>query len=156
MTDPLLAAARKVVTEAFDELRRAVDGLPGEALDWRPAGPETNSLAVLVTHAMNSTRLWMRVAVGLPIPKRDREAEFGAKSADPADLLRLIDELAVESTTALDSVETVDWSALHPWKRASGEVVEFTTAYALIHGVEHLRGHADQASLTRHLWEAQA
>ena len=29
MTDPFLVAARKVVTECFDELRRSVDGLPG-------------------------------------------------------------------------------------------------------------------------------
>ncbi|MEK7251934.1 MAG: DinB family protein [Actinomycetota bacterium] len=155
MTDPLLVAARRAVTESFDELRRSVDGLPGPALDWRPAGTDTNSLAVLVTHSMNSTRLLMRVAVGLPPPKRDREAEFQAKSADPAALLAMIDDLAVEITTALDSVETVDWSALEGWTRASGEVVEFTRAYALIHGAEHLRGHVDQASLTRHLWEGR-
>ena len=73
----------------------------------------------------------MRVAVGLPPPKRDREAEFQAKSANPAALLAMIDELAVETTTALNSVETVDWSALEGWTRASGEVVEFTRAYAL-------------------------
>lgn len=156
MTDPFLVAARKVVTESFDELRRSIDGLPGAVLDWQPAGADSNSLAVLVTHSMNSTRLWMRVAVGLPLPKRDREAEFRAKSTDPAALLAMIDELAVDTTTALDSVESVDWASLEPWTRASGEVVEFTKAYALIHGIEHLRGHVDQASLTRHLWDGRA
>ncbi|HLE38915.1 MAG TPA: DinB family protein [Acidimicrobiia bacterium] len=155
MTDPVLTAARKVAIDAFDELRRVIDGIPADALDWRPAGPETNSIAVLVTHSMNSTRLWLRVAAGLPLPARDRNAEFGAKSNDPAALLRLIDDLAADCMASLDTTEPIDWGALHPWKRASGEVVEFTAAYALIHGVEHLRGHTDQASLTRHLWEGR-
>ena len=92
-----------------------MDGLPGPALDWRPAGTDTNSLAVLITYSMNSLRLLMRVAVGLPPPQRDREAEFQAKSANPAAQLAVIDELAVETTTALNSVETVDWSASEPW-----------------------------------------
>jgi hypothetical protein len=156
MTDPFTTAARKVATDAFEELRRVVDGIPAEALDWQPAGPETNSIAVLVTHAMNSTRLWLKFAAGLPLPTRDRDAEFGAKSSDPAALLRLIDDMAADCGAALDSAGTVDWSISRPWKRASGEVVEVSPAYAVLHGVEHLRGHVDQASLTRHLWEARA
>jgi hypothetical protein len=32
-------------------------------------------------------------------------------------------------------------------------VVDLTAAYALMHAVEHLRGHVDQASLVRHVWE---
>ena len=78
MTDAFLPSVRFVVSEDLKDLRAGVEGLPGEALDWKPAGDDTNSIAVLVTHVLNSTRSWMSVAVGAPLPERDRDSEFRA------------------------------------------------------------------------------
>lgn len=154
MTDPVVATARELATDAFKDLRAIVDGLPAAALDWRPAGPETNSIAVLATHSMSSTRLWLHVAAGLPLPARDRDAEFRATAADSAVLLGLIDSLSADCFAALDAANSVEWDAPREWKRANGEVIALTAAYAVMHAIEHLRGHVDQASLTRHVWEA--
>ncbi|OFW67371.1 MAG: hypothetical protein A2Z12_06640 [Actinobacteria bacterium RBG_16_68_21] len=153
MTDAILTAARQLAEGAFTELRTVVTGLPGEALDWRPAGPETNSIAVLATHSMNSTRLLLHQAMGLALPERDRDAEFRATATDPAALLSLIDTLGEECLAVLAPEATVDWSGPRQRKRSDGTVLESSAGHALLHAVEHLRGHVDQASLTRHLWE---
>ncbi|MCH7809604.1 MAG: hypothetical protein IH863_03380, partial [Chloroflexi bacterium] len=47
MTDSITLSARFVLKEALGELRAAVEGVPAGALNWRPAGEETNSIAVL-------------------------------------------------------------------------------------------------------------
>lgn len=154
MTDPFVPAARRAIGEAVDTLRRVVDGLPAEGLNWVPAGDETNSIAVLTTHAMHATRLLLHVAAGLPPPPRDRASEFAATADDSAALLRLIDDVAGDCARALDAAETVDWSVVRRRTRDGGEVVEMSAAFALIHAVDHLRGHADEASLTRHVWTA--
>src|SRR3972149_5876855 len=75
-TAPVLASARYLVGESRKELRSSIEGLPVEALNWRPAGDATNSLAVLATHTVYATRLWLSMAMGGPLPERDRDSEF--------------------------------------------------------------------------------
>lgn len=40
MPDPFLASARYIINDYLAELRTAVDGLPDEAVNWKPAGDE--------------------------------------------------------------------------------------------------------------------
>lgn len=155
MTDPIIAAARLSVTEAFDTLRRVVGGMPADALNWRPAGDETNSIAVLVTHASHATRLLLHLAAGLELPPRDRPAEFRATVDGPAPLTELIDRMDAECGDLLEGIESIDWGAQRRRRRDDGSVLEMPAAYALFHAVDHLRGHADEASLTRHVWQAR-
>jgi hypothetical protein len=155
MPDPILEAARRAVVQGADTLRRAVGDLPAEALNWRPAGPDTNSIAVLATHAMHATRVLATMAAGLPAPTRDRAAEFAAVADGPAPLLRLIDGLAGECDIILDACDGIDWSTPRARRRDDGSIVEMTSAEALLFAVTHLRGHADEAALTRHFWRAR-
>ncbi len=155
MTDPMITAARRIIGEAFDTLRRVVDGLPPEALNWEPAGPETNSITVLVTHAMSATRLLLNLAVALPLPERDRPAEFRARAESAEELRRHIDDLAAQCDRVLDRAAGVDWGEVRRRTRDDGSVMEMSAAYALLHAVDHLRGHTDEASLTRHVWVQQ-
>lgn len=155
MSDPIVGAARKAVAGSADTLRRAVADLPAEALNWRPAGPDTNSIAVLAAHAMHATRILLTMAAGLPPAARDRAAEFAAVADGPEALLAMIDSLAAECDGILDACEGVDWGTPRTRRRDDGSLIEMSAAGALFHAVEHLRGHADEASLTRHLWRAQ-
>ena len=152
MTDPIISAARRFVAGGFSTLRSVVEAVPAEELNWRPGGEETNTISVLVTHAAYSTRMLLAMALGLPMPPRDRGAEFAAHAEDGESLLRLVDGLSAECLAALDGAGPIDWGALRQRKRDDGEVVQIPAAEALFHAVEHLRGHADEASLTRHLW----
>lgn len=156
MNDPIVGAAHRALDEAFATLRRAVRDLPAEALNWRPAGPDTNSIAVLTSHAMHSTRVLLHMATGLPLPPRDRPAEFAATTAGAATLLDLVDALAAECAAVLEAAGPIDWGALRRRHRDDGSIVEMPAADALFHAVTHLRGHADEAALTRHFWTARA
>ena len=156
MTDPIIEAARGALADGFDTLRRAAEGLPAEALNWRPAGDETNSIAVLTTHAAHATRLLLHLVAALPLPPRDRPAEFVATADGPGPLLHLVDTLGAECLAVLDSVGEVEWAGRRQRGRDGGEIVEMSAAGALIKAVTHLRGHADEAALTRHMWLARS
>ena len=156
MPDPILEAVRKAIAGGTEVLRWAGQDLPAEALNWRPANPEdTNSIAVLATHAMHSTRVLLTMAAGLPPAARNRAGEFAAVADGTESLLTLIDGLAAEHGALLDACEGADWAASRQRRRDDGSISEMTAGEALLFAVTHLRGHADEAMLTRHLWRAQ-
>jgi hypothetical protein len=156
MPDPTLEAGRWAADQGFDTLRRAVGDLPAEALNWRPANPEdTNSIAVLVTHAAHATRVLLSMAAGLPAPSRDRGGEFTALADGPESLLALIDSVEAECRAILDGCADADWGVMRQRRRDDGSVSEMSALQALLLALIHLHGHADEAALTRHLWRAQ-
>ena len=80
--DPTIDALREVLEESLDEIRRGIADLSVEQLNATPAGGETNSIAVIVTHALGATQSWLSLAMGAPLPPRDRPAEFRAVADD--------------------------------------------------------------------------
>ncbi len=150
--DPLLTSARAVLRAAHDDMRAAIDGLPTDALNWRPTHKDTNSIAVLAIHSLTSTRHWLCVAVDEPLPSRDRDTEFEATARKPAELLHFVDTATAVCLSLVDKDRVVDWSALrHHWD--PGRDDKLFAAWALLHALEHLREHVGQISLTRQLWE---
>src|SRR5580765_6106909 len=104
MPDPTLTAARQIVEESIEGMRGAISGLPADALNWRPSQDGTNPIAVRAVHAMHSTRSWLAVAVGAPLPDRDRDAEFRTVVDDPGELLETVDALAEDCRALLTEV----------------------------------------------------
>jgi len=150
VSDPVIDAARAILTEGFDELRRAVAGLSAEDLNRRPAGGETNSLAVIATHAVASTRAWLALATGAPLPPRDRPAEFRVIADDG-----FAASLEAQMSECLDLVnEGVTFDPARegtaPW-RSTGADEPVTAAWALLHALSHLHEHVGHAHLTREL-----
>lgn len=157
MTDAFIPAARFTVKQDLADLRAGVEGLPGEALDWKPAGQDTNSAAVLVTHVLHSTRSWLSIAVGAPLPERDRDSEFQVKANDTASLLAWFDDMASQIEGILKNAGEVDWSAQRQTHVRPGDAPqEVPAAWALLHAIEHLREHVAHIGLTRQLWDARA
>jgi hypothetical protein len=112
---------------------------------------------VLVTHTLGATRLWLNLAVGLPLGDRNRDAEFRSSADNAAEFLRYVDAMTDDCLSALSSVESVDWSTMRATQGKGGDAApEVSAAYAIIHATEHLRGHVDQVSLMRALWEARS
>jgi len=154
MPDPFLTSARDLLRRARDDMRAAIDGLSPDALNWRPAGDDTNSIAAMANHAVTSARTWLSVAVEAPLPDRDRPTEFDFTARDSGDLLAFVDGLFEDCLSLIDSSRTVDWAALRKhWD--PGRDIELFPAWALLHALEHLREHVGQMSLTRQLWEAR-
>src|SRR3990172_1831118 len=102
MPDPLLTSARDLLRRALDDTRAAVEGLPADALNWRPAGDDTNSIAAMATHSLTSTRWWLSVAVDAPPPDRDRDSEFEASARDAGELLAFVDRMFEECLSLVD------------------------------------------------------
>lgn len=154
MPDAISSAVHLAVSDALDVLRRSVAGLDSEALNWEPAGPETNSIAVLTVHALAATRLLIHLGLGLEQPPRDRPAEFATVADDAPGLLAHIDANGAACLALLETApDSVDWSAPRRMVRADGSSTERSAAFWIIHAADHLRGHADEAALTRHVWE---
>jgi uncharacterized damage-inducible protein DinB len=138
----------KLLQECHNDILKALDGLPQAALDWKP-GHDMNSISVLLVHIAGSTRHMINVAVQEP-SDRDREAEFIAQNLG-ADILkqRLADNLEyIQQVVDKMSLEDLGTTTL---VSASGR--EYTTAWGLLHALDHANLHLGQIQLTRQLWE---
>jgi hypothetical protein len=149
VSDPTLEAARSIVDESLDAMRAAIAGASADALNRRPAGDDTNPVAVLVVHAVTSTRWWLSTALGQPVPERDRPSEFLTTVAGADELLGVFDPIAADCRALLSTDVAFDPGAIREDPR-DGDTV--TAAWALIHAVEHLREHVGHAELTRQLF----
>ncbi|MGZ5305334.1 MAG: DinB family protein [Actinomycetota bacterium] len=149
VSDPTLEAARSIIDESLDAMRAAITGASADALNRRPAGDDTNPIAVLAVHALNSTRWWLSVALGGPVPERDRPSEFLTTVAGAHELLGVFDAIAADCRALLSTDATFDPGAIREDPRDGDHV---TAAWALIHAVEHLREHVGHAELTRQLF----
>jgi hypothetical protein len=108
MSDPSITAAREIVEESIEGIRGAIAGLPADALNWRPSKEGTNPIAVLAVHAMHSTRSWLAVAMGAPLPDRDRDAEFRTVVAGPRELLATVDRLVMDCRAILTTEDAFE------------------------------------------------
>jgi len=151
VSDPTVEAAAEIFSTAVSDLRGAVEGTSADELNRRPAGEDTNSIAVLATHSMHSTRAWLSVAVGAEPPARDRPAEFRAV-ASKDELLSLLDEMGTECVSLLDGATfDPDRTGLAPWRQGPEAEEPVPAAWALIFALVHLREHVAHAQLTRQL-----
>jgi uncharacterized damage-inducible protein DinB len=148
--DPTIEAARGFVDGSLTSMRAAIEGASADALNQRPAGADTNAVAVLVVHAVHSTRWWLSVARGLPLPERDRASEFLTHVADADELLALFDPVAEDCRALLDTDAAFDAGAIREDPRDGDQV---TAIWALMHAGEHLREHVAHAELTRQVFE---
>ena len=153
--DPLLTAGGATVRRTFADMRQNIAEFPSEALNWKPAGADTNSVAVLATHSLHSTRSWLCTALGEPLPDRDRDSEFRVAEDDRDALLAFFDDMASQCNALFGPARQVDWAAIrrtHTRPDAS-DAIQVPAAWALLHAIEHLREHLGQMQLTRQLWD---
>ena len=143
MIDPLVEAATDILEGSLAAMREAIAGTPRDALN-RPPTDGANPIAVLVTHAMHSTRWWLSTATHAPMPARDRPSEFTATASSVDELLSFFDGMAADCRTILRSSPTFDAGAL----REDDHDEPVTAGWALLHALEHLGEHVGHAQLT--------
>jgi hypothetical protein len=151
VSDPAIEAARSFIDQSLNAMRRAIVGSPPELLNWRPAGEDTNTIAVLAVHAATSTRWWLSVAITGEAPERDRPSEFRTTVSSAEELLSIVDPLAADCRELLDPQDPLDLGATRTDPREGGTAT--TAAWALFHAVEHLQEHVAHTELTRQMWE---
>jgi hypothetical protein len=102
-------------------------------------------------HALASTRSWLALATGAPLPPRDRPAEFRAV-AGPEWASRIA-ALAEDCRALLGDDVTFDPSGVGtaPWRVDRPPDEPVAAPWALLHAVAHLGEHLGHAHLTREL-----
>ena len=156
VVDPFLPSARVVLTSALNELQGALSELDAEALNRRPGGDETNSLAVLAVHSLTSTRSWLSVATGAQLPERDRDAEFRATAGSADELREFVLGMGRDCQQLLDVDGPIDWTAMRATHaRPNEEPEEVVASFALMHALAHLQEHVGQMLLTRQLLDGR-
>ena len=137
------------ITFLHGETRKALHGLPDEALDWAP-GPGMNSLCATVVHMLGAEHYWLSdVACGVP-SSRDRDAEFrsyGLSTSVLGDMLDQADAFAEKALAGLNEadLDTVRVSVQH------GR--EFSVAWAVAHVIEHGAIHVGHVQIIKQVWE---
>jgi hypothetical protein len=154
MADATIDATREVLEESLDEIRRGVAGLSVAELNARPAGGETNSVAVIVTHALGATLSWMSLGLGLPLPPRDRDAEFRTVADDG---FAAWTEQAIARCLALLDGATWDpaRTGVPNWNPRLGAEPR-SAPYAVAHALAHLGEHVGHLHMTRELLRPDA
>lgn len=135
--------------EVHRKLRDEVQDLDTAALNWAP-GPDTNSLAVLVTHMLGSEAEALKRVRGLP-SDRVRAAEFVPREQSAADLLARIDAAEAELEQHAAAITEADLAAL----RTHATRGTRTGLYWLVDIFGHLREHLGHLQLTRQLYSQQ-
>jgi hypothetical protein len=147
--DTFVEGVREVLAESLEEIRRGVGDLTVEQLNARPAGGETNSVAVIVAHAMGSTISWLSLGFGKPLPPRDRAAEF--RTVADADFRDWTENAIARCLVVLDGAT---WdptlTGIPNWNTKLG-VEPRTATYSVAHALAHLGEHIGHMHMTREL-----
>jgi len=135
--------------ELHDEIRKSLDGLPQNALDWT-YGSDMNSINVLVVHLIGAERYWIGDVIAGKPSRRDRESEFLIQSLSEKDLLQKLSEIDNEIENFLENFTLQQLDEIRFSPRNGREV---TVGWALCHALKHTSLHLGHIHLTRQLWE---
>jgi hypothetical protein len=152
--DPVTAAVHDMITTSSKELRETVAGLDGNALNHIPT-PETNSISVLVAHAVSATCWLVDAALTGQMDRgrylrEDRSTAFATRDAEQDRLLALVDNLDRMLDRLAAEGPRVDYAGDVAYT-GDEQGPPRTRAWSLIHAAEHLREHVGHAQLTRQL-----
>lgn len=138
-----------LLRSCHNDIHKALDGLPPEALDWAP-GDDMNSISVLVVHLTGAERFWIGDVASQEPSDRNRDAEFKVKGLGMDALKKRLDETLSYASATLEKFSLQD---LETPRRSPQTDRDFTVGWSLLHALEHAREHAGQIQLTRQLWE---
>lgn len=125
-----------------------VRGLSPRALDWK-AGPEMNSLTVLVVHVTGAERYWINDVAGQSRSERVRSQEFEAANWTDEELESRLAHVLESSRQTLAGL-TVDALAEERLSWRDGK--SYTVAWALNHALEHTAIHLGHMQIGKQLW----
>ena len=154
---------RRLFDSKYEELNILLEGLPAEALAWKPfttspwRGP-SSSIGWLVAHSMTATIFLLRRAEW-QVDRRAWESVRSDESAeeyqpDSQDTDYLVARLARTQQLVheiLDGFTPQELNGSRPNPDAPDR--PFTVRWNIQHAIEHMSQHIGHAHLTRQLWE---
>jgi hypothetical protein len=157
-----LAVYRRLFDEKYMQIFELLDGLPSEALIWKPfehspwQGP-SNSLGFIVAHAVSSTVYLLRQVeyclghITWEVVDGDEgPEEFGPANHDLSYLQDRVQRTHTYVRQLLTSLTEgdLDVSRNHPQRTDQLLIVR----YAIGEAIEHMSQHIGHGQLTRQLW----
>jgi len=141
------AACLDNLQELHNDIKKSLDGLPPEALDWSPR-EGVNSITALIVHLTGSQRfLYLEVLSGENI-NRDREAEFRAKGLGPEELTkRLNDNIQMMSGIMKKYPSLADLDS-----KCMFRTRETTVGWVIGHSIKHTASHLGHIQVMRDMW----
>jgi len=134
-----------------NQAKSLLDGLPAEALEWRPIRGEgelaTNSLAAIVVHLAGSQTYWMKEIIGRTPIQRDREAEFATKGVSTVDLKARLD---TAGKIAEEILSPLTESQMEEGRKFRDKPI--TVRGGILQVIDHVAQHIGHMQLTRQLW----
>ena len=145
----------KAYLETFDELRRQVgaiiQGLPAEALNWRPLLPAgadpTNSLGVLAVHIAGSEHFWIAETIGGYPPTRVRDLEFKYVATSDEEPLARLQQVGRETHAVLEKFTESQLNGSF-----MKDDMDVPVRWAIHHVIYHTSLHIGHMQLTYQLW----
>jgi uncharacterized damage-inducible protein DinB len=129
------------------EMLEVVDRLGEARVNQRPPGPDTNTVAALVTHCCGVSEFWLG-CVGLGRPTtRDRDAEFRAV-ATVGELHSAIESMLDQIGSDLRALDAGRASDTYRELRLTLEAGDESDAALVLHVIEELFQHLGQMELT--------
>jgi uncharacterized damage-inducible protein DinB len=131
------------------ELLTALEELPPEAYDWKPA-PEMNSMAVLIFHLTGGERYWIGDVVKGEDSHRDRDAEFKVSGLTREALKQRVNDLEAYEKSVLDEMkmEQLEEERMSPRHQKT-----YSVAWGLMHALEHTAEHVGHIHVMKDLWK---
>ena len=142
------------LNELQDQIKILLEGLPQEALDWRPIQAEgelaTNSLAAMVTHVAGSGTYLIKEVIGRQPIRRDREAEFLTRGMNASTLKARLDAAAKVIEEVLSPLTVSQMEEDRKYRDRTA-----TVRWVILHVIEHTAQHVGHMQLTRQLLMAK-
>lgn len=142
------------LSELRNQVKNLLEGLPQDALDWRPIQGEgelaTNSLAAIGAHLAGSESYWMKEIIGRQPIQRNREAEFATRGVEVAKLKARLDAAAKSAEEVLSSLTETQLEESRKFRDRPVSV-----RWSILHVIEHIAVHIGHMQLTHQLWLAK-
>ena len=141
--------------EIRNQIKAQLEGLPPEALDWRPTRETgelaTNSLAVIAAHVAGSQVYWLKEIINRQPIQRDRDAEFAIQGFRAEELMARLDSVGRVTEEVLSSLNEAQLDEGRKYRDR-----QITVRWGILHIVEHVCQHLGHIQLTRQLWLTQS
>src|SRR6476660_5306339 len=138
---PMVEVVQRMLNGQAERYTKVVDGMPEEALNWRPGNEETNSVAQLVRHVTAVQNLFMGRILG-ESPEYSHAQSLRNDPATKEELRGLIADASARKDTALARADGLDMSEMLPNPNGGGTMRAQYVIHSADHGQEHL-GHAE-------------
>ena len=137
------------LTGLHKDVSKALEGLPQEALDFKPA-EDIPSICILVVHLTGAERYWIGDVAASDPSDRDRDREFQSRGLSESALKERLESIAEYVQIQLGSMTIQDLTASRVSPR---DRKKFSVAWALLHALEHTAIHLGHVQIIRQLWE---